>query len=408
MLPCGHRTHRVAGLAALLLALALPTVASAAETAYISYGTLYYSNSAAEVDHLTVADGGEAHPGKYLVTEQNTPASLAGTGCTNVTLGQAACTAPVSTINADLNAGADRVTIDLVIAATIYGQAGNDAIVGGGRGDWIWAGLDNDTIHGRGGGDYLSGGDGDDLIEARDGADDDAVSCGNGTDTAYVDLGDSTSGCETVITDATVASPLYTPPPPTVTTPPQEPVVQDDAPTLVDRVTDPASDDVVADGDALADDEVVTDAFDPAVIPTLRGPVRLATSDIKVGAKGVATFELTCAATETAGCRGVFFIDPASGKGKGKGKRGKGKKAKAARVIAVMARRGRFGRSPFVIASGKRRKLAVKLSTAARKALGLPTGRKARAARRGRTVRAKITVVQRGRRAQHTVVTLRG
>ena len=409
MLPCGHRTHRVAGLAALLLALALPAVASAAETTYVSSSTLYYSNTPGDADHLTVADGGVTYPGQYVVSEPNTPSSLAGAGCTNVVLGRATCNGPISTIWASMDSGADRVTIDVVIAATVYGGSGDDAITGGGRGDWVWAGADNDTVYGRGGGDWLSGDDGNDLIEARDGADNDVVACGAGIDTAYVDPGEGTSGCETVITDQAAASPVYTPPTPT-TPPAQTP--SPDADVLpaddVDRIADPATDDVdqAVDGDELADDEDLTDAFDPSVVPTLRGPVRLATAQIAVSAKGIATFELTCAPTETADCRGVFFVDPASAKAKGK--RGKGRKARAASVIATMARRGRFGRSPFVIAAGKRHKLAVKLSGAARKALGLPTGRKARAARRGRAVRAKITVVQRGRRAEHTVVTLRG
>ena len=74
----------------------------------------------------------------------------------------------------------------------------------------------------------------------------------------------------------------------------------------------------------------------------------------------------------------------------------------------MLARRGRYGKGPFVIASGKRGKATVKLSPSARRALGLKSSGRARAARRGRRVRARVTVVQKGRAATRSIVELRG
>lgn len=379
MLRHGHTTPKLATLAVTLLALAAPTAASAAEQVYVSSGTLYYLNSLNEVDHLTVTDGGTTEAGQYLVTETSTPSAFAGAGCTGLSLGKAACAGPLSTIWAELASGADRVTIDVPVAATVYGGSEDDVIVGGGRGDWVFGGTGNDAIHGRGGGDWISGDGGDDLIEARDGVAD-VVLCGAGIDTAYVDEGEGTSGCETVIRDPYVASPLFTPPPPA----PVDPVAE-----------------VVPAGPPAG---AVVDAFAPDAISTLLGPLRIASALIPVSATGVASFDLSCAATETAGCRGQVFLDPVLS-----GKKGKARgKARRAKVRAVASRRGRYGRSKFVVAGGKRRKLDVRLSGAARNALGLVRSGKARAARRGRAVRAKVTVVQRGRRPQKTVVTLRG
>jgi hypothetical protein len=101
------------------------------------------------------------------------------------------------------------------------------------------------------------------------------------------------------------------------------------------------------------------------------------------------------------GCAGVVYVDPAPavrGRGRGRG-----------RVRAHMARRGRFGRSPFTVGAGQTAQVRVRLSTSARRALGMPGRRgRARSARRGRNVRAQVTLVVRGRRPQRANVTLRG
>jgi Ca2+-binding RTX toxin-like protein len=71
-------------------------------------------------------------------------------------------------------------------ADTLRGLAGNDDCYGGSGADTIRCGAGNDRIDGGFGEDGLYGGPGDDTISAADGQED-RVSCGQGTDTAYVD-----------------------------------------------------------------------------------------------------------------------------------------------------------------------------------------------------------------------------
>ena len=73
-----------------------------------------------------------------------------------------------------------------------------------------------------------------------------------------------------------------------------------------------------------------------------------------------------------------------------------------------MARRGRYGRSAFKIKPGSQDKVDVKLTGIALKKLGKPRGRKARSARRGRRVRAVVTIAPRKSRAQRVTITLKG
>jgi hypothetical protein len=116
---------------------------------------------------------------------------------------------------------------------------------------------------------------------------------------------------------------------------------------------------------------------------------------------GAATLELTCPASELRGCRGDAYVDPAPVPATA------GAKGRTARQRASLAR-GRFGRSRFVLAAGRAGEVKVRLSGAARQALGLTGRGKAKAARRGRRVKAVVTVVQRGRRAHGSRVDLRG
>ena len=131
MLSCGHKTHRLVGLAVALLALALPSAASAAETVYVSSGTLTYSNTPGDVDHVTVADGGASYPGLYRVSEPNTPTAFAGVGCTQLGLGEAVCSGSVSAVSVSTTSGDDRVTIDVGLPATINGLTEHDVLTGG-------------------------------------------------------------------------------------------------------------------------------------------------------------------------------------------------------------------------------------------------------------------------------------
>lgn len=88
----------------------------------------------------------------------------------------------------------------------IDGGAGADAIAAGAGDDTITGGPGPDTILADGGVicDFVacsSSGQGNDTIHARDG-ERDSIDCGPGTDVAYVDPVDVTSGCETVVTGA--------------------------------------------------------------------------------------------------------------------------------------------------------------------------------------------------------------
>ena len=72
---------------------------------------------------------------------------------------------------------------------TLKGRAGNDRLVGG---------PDDDYLVGNAGRDTIEGGYGNDTIQAQDN-DADVLWCGNGQDTAQIDLGlDELHGCEFV------------------------------------------------------------------------------------------------------------------------------------------------------------------------------------------------------------------
>jgi hypothetical protein len=147
----------------------------------------------------------------------------------------------------------------------------------------------------------------------------------------------------------------------------------------------------------------------PAIVPGLpEPPVSLIAGQVvQVTAQGDAQLDIGCGSAEAAGCTGFVFLDPVPGrKGKGKGKAARQKAMRQA--LAFAARRGRYGSSPFVVAAGSRTRVAVRLTPEARRALGLPTGGKARAARRGRRVKAVVTVQPKGGSKQKAVVELRG
>jgi hypothetical protein len=101
--------------------------------------------------------------------------------------------------------------------ATIFGDQGNDLVIGGAADDTIYGGLGNDRLYGSGGPDRIFGDDGNDLIGGGDGNDsqlfggagNDTISGGRGNDrisgdagfdTAYRDNFDTAgvTTCETV------------------------------------------------------------------------------------------------------------------------------------------------------------------------------------------------------------------
>lgn len=115
-------------------------------------------------------------------------------------------------------------SIGLDIEALLGGSAG-DTLTGGAQDDFLAGGAGDDTLAGGAGADFIFGEDGNDRIIASDGVIDE-IDCGPGFDTAYTDVGESTTGCETRIfgnppPPTPVPSPLPIAPPPT---PPVAPV----------------------------------------------------------------------------------------------------------------------------------------------------------------------------------------
>jgi hypothetical protein len=79
--------------------------------------------------------------------------------------------------------------------------SGDDTLTGRPADDRLDAGAGDDELDGGAGHDTLIGGTGDDLVRSHDGAAD-TIDCGPGSDRVYADLGDATSGCESVLVDA--------------------------------------------------------------------------------------------------------------------------------------------------------------------------------------------------------------
>ena len=77
-----------------------------------------------------------------------------------------------------------------VASGVVFGEGGNDTLVGGDLADNLDGGADNDTLVGRGGDDTLIGGAGADLIFA--GAGSDTVTAGTENDTVRGGAGDDT------------------------------------------------------------------------------------------------------------------------------------------------------------------------------------------------------------------------
>lgn len=80
----------------------------------------------------------------------------------------------------------------------LSGYGGRDRLIGRGGDDRLSGGRGNDKLNGGAGFDTLLGGAGDDVIDARDG-EPDAIDCGDGTDTVFVDAEeDGVLDCEDV------------------------------------------------------------------------------------------------------------------------------------------------------------------------------------------------------------------
>jgi hypothetical protein len=357
--------------AALAAALAAPAPALAAETAYVASGTLTYTSELGQADAVTVGDGNGSYAGRHYLTESMSPSGTSGAGCT-----------PLSgypTVVCDGVTRFDVATLDQNDLVSVLSALPTRIDAGDGD-DFVTGGAGPDTVDGGAGADDIATGGGDDRIAARDGSVD-TIDCGAGDDRADADAFDVVKNCET-----------------------------DPVPVTGEQPVTPVDDKPEGGAPGDAPDAGATPlAVEPA-LPALpaASPVALVAKVVQVGRDGIAPIELSCAATEVAGCAGDVFLDPAR-QGKALGHRkAKGKARSKAKVRAQAARRGRFGRSPFQIAAGKKQSLSVKLTPEARNRLGLPKGKKARAARRGRRVKAKVTVVQKGKKPVAMVIELRG
>lgn len=91
-------------------------------------------------------------------------------------------------------AGNDQISINEVNgampAAQLFGENGNDTVIGGSGNDLLDGGADSDTLLGKGGADSLYGGEGDDTLTGGDG--NDFVDGGGGNDRIIWNPGDDT------------------------------------------------------------------------------------------------------------------------------------------------------------------------------------------------------------------------
>ncbi len=93
----------------------------------------------------------------------------------------------------------DNVTLDV---EDLFGTGADDTLTGSAADNTIDGGAGRDIIDGAGGLDTIYGDLGDDIITATDGRVD-RIECGLGQDTAVIDTGDTTAGCEKVVLPAT-------------------------------------------------------------------------------------------------------------------------------------------------------------------------------------------------------------
>ena len=115
----------------------------------------------------------------------------------------------------------------------VVGSSFDDVLSGGPGDDVLDGGAGDDVLDGRDGSDILLGESGNDTIAAADGVED-GIDCGDGTDSATVDVVDLTFFCEQV-TGRTqpLPTPTPTPPaPPAAPAPPATPVVVLPAPAV--------------------------------------------------------------------------------------------------------------------------------------------------------------------------------
>ncbi len=158
-------------LSAIVLALAIPAVASAATITRQADGTLVYTASGSIKNHVDVqyddstitfyTSGGD---------NMNAPA-----GCTPSDLygGEVVTCAMPTAVRVELGAGDDGANASdgIPVPVTLSGGAGADWLTASDQATVLDGGPGEDKLVGGGSGDVLSGGDGNDTIEGKDGSD---------------------------------------------------------------------------------------------------------------------------------------------------------------------------------------------------------------------------------------------
>ncbi|HWH46110.1 MAG TPA: calcium-binding protein [Thermoleophilaceae bacterium] len=251
-------------------------------------------------------------------------------------------------------------------ADMLTGGSGDDLLVGDDGPDLLDGGTGNDLLDGGAGADSLIGGPGedsfegstgDDEVDARDGALDEAISCGDGADRATIDLQDTPAAdCEVVLR-------------------PGDPDPGEPAPADADEV--PATSSGGPLREALAPEEPrVTSEQVPA---DRRGPI-IAVTRVRISRRGVVGVGLACDES----CSGTYTVRTAGRVRIPAGRR-------RSRVLRVTLGSGHFGRE-----GAKRLKLDFRLSRRTLAAL-----------RARRSTAALLTIAARDRSGNLSVARLR-
>ena len=328
-------------------------------------GVLTYTSGSATVDGVRLSS---TLSGPIVSDTPGAIPTVLGAGCSALPKNTALCIGATSASIETLDQN-DSIVNESLLPATLDAGRGNDKLIGGAPAETLRGGDGNDSIAAGAGADTIDAGAGTDEVDARDGVAD-TVDCGLGDDSVIADPADVLTSCE--------------------------------AQAIVRDLADAAGD---APGTTTGGQDPSDPLFGPGLLrpTTVVGPVTAhvaAGTAVAVQSNGKAPFVLGCAADAQDACTGALFIDPASS--------AKRKKARSATVHAFMARRGRYGTSPFRIRPGAEMTLQVKLTNLALRALGKPRRRRAHAARRGRKVRAVVTIAPKNARAQRVKITLKG
>jgi Ca2+-binding RTX toxin-like protein len=171
------------GLLAALLSLLVPSLASAA-TAWVEGSTVRYEAAAGETNVLAISET----PGGVRLIDTGA-VIVPGAGCTVISPNEVVCAGDDLSVGASLGdgndtgsavdvysgirggIGDDTLTLCSQCRGGLYGDDGNDHLVGGNAWGTLLGGNGNDVIEGGAGNDFVAGEKGNDLITAGAGAD---------------------------------------------------------------------------------------------------------------------------------------------------------------------------------------------------------------------------------------------